>query len=133
MLAGSVTADLFKNTLSRIPTVFGQLAYLASLRDPNTGVYDHHGLSDIFGRDESRRALGESHAHVFQQWLNLPMAAKREDLVAYLTGREDARPLVLDYWTSAGISRSYLPQAAHDGERELFVREFEILVEILKC
>jgi hypothetical protein len=132
-LAGSASGDLFKNTLSRIATVFGQLAYLASLRDPNTGVYDHHGLTHLFGREESRRALGESHTQVFQLWLDLSLSAKREDLAAYLTSREDSRPLVLDYWTKAGISRTYIPDRAHKGESELFVREFEIVLETLNC
>jgi hypothetical protein len=47
MLERSATADLFKNTLSRIPTLFGRLAYLASLRDSNSGIYRHYGLASI--------------------------------------------------------------------------------------
>ena len=64
MLERTATADLFKNTLSRIPTVFGRLAYLASLRGPDSGVYGHHGLTLMFGREESKRALARSH-HTF--------------------------------------------------------------------
>jgi hypothetical protein len=133
MLAGSASADLFKNTLARIPTLFGRLAYLASLRDPNSGVYNHHGLGAIFGRDESRRALGEAHTQIFQLWLNLPLAAKQADLVEYLAGVEDAPAAVVDYWTKAGVSRSYLPGSAREADRELFLREFAVLVETLKC
>jgi hypothetical protein len=80
MLERSATADLFKNTLARIPTVFGRLAYLASLRDANSGIYSHHGLAAIFGRDESRKALSQSHQAVFQEWLNLALREKKEDL-----------------------------------------------------
>ena len=133
MLAGSASADLFKNTLSRIPTVFGRLAYLASLRDPNSGVYHHHGLGALFGRDESRRALGEAHAHIFQQWLILPLSAKHEDLVKYLASLDDTRAAVLEYWTKTGISRGYLPRSVQEADEQLFFSEFAVLLETLEC
>src|SRR4051812_48038834 len=82
-------ADLWKHTLSRIPTVFGQIAYLASLRDTNSGVYKHHGLAAAFGRDESIRALRESHETSFQQWLEMPLADRSQDLRSYLQSLEE--------------------------------------------
>jgi len=133
MLAGSASADLFKNTLSRIPTLFGRLAYLASLRDTNSGVYNHHGLASLFGREESRRALGQTHAQMFEQWLKLPLANKREDLVEYLAGVQPSPCEVVDYWTKSGIARSYLPSSAREAEKQLFTREFAVLVQTLKC
>jgi hypothetical protein len=133
MLAGSASADLLKNTLSRIPTLFGRLSYLASLRDPNSGIYNHHGLGDIFGRDEARRALGETHSQIFQEWLNLPLSAKRDDIHEYLSGVDDPPSALVDYWTKTGIAGTYLPPTAHEAEKELFVREFAVLVETLKC
>jgi hypothetical protein len=133
MFAGSASADLFKNTLSRIPTLFGRLAYLASLRDPNSGVYKHHGLGAIFGREESRRALGDAHAQIFQQWLILSLGAKHEDLSEYLKSVDDDRTAVLEYWTQAGISGSYLPRSVRKAEQELFEREFAVLLETLEC
>jgi hypothetical protein len=133
MLERSATADLFKNTLARIPTVFGRLAYLASLRDSNSGVYRHHGLASIFGRDESRKALSQSHQAVFQEWLNLPLAEKREDLSGYFGGLEDPLPVVLDHWTGVRAYRSYIPASARESERELFCAEFDVLLETLRC
>jgi hypothetical protein len=133
MLERSATADLFKNTLARIPTVFGRLAYLASLRDSNSGIYHHHGLASIFGRDESRRALWQSHQIVFQEWLDLTLREKKEDLSTYFEGLEDPRPLVLDLWTSIRTYRSYIPASARESERELFDAEFDVLLETFKC
>jgi hypothetical protein len=133
MLERSATADLFKNTLARIPTVFGRLAYLASLRDSNSGVYRHHGLASIFGRDESRRALSQSHQAVFQEWLNLPLVKKREDLSGYFEGLEDPLPVVLDHWIRIPTYRGYMPASARPSERELFRTELEVLLESFKC
>jgi hypothetical protein len=133
MLERSATADLFKNTLSRIPTVFGRLYYLASLRDPNSGIYRHHGLVSIFGREESRKALSQSHWDIFQTWLNMPLEEKTEDLKGYLNGLDESPSVVVEHWASAELYRSCLPEAVHEGERELFLREFEILLEVLNC
>jgi hypothetical protein len=133
MLERSATADLFKNTLSRITTLFGRLAYLASLRDSNSGIYRHHGLASIFGREESRKALSQSHQTVFQEWLKLPLAEKKEDLSAYFGALEDPLPVVLDHWTIMRAPRSYMPASARESERELFCMEFDVLLEVFKC
>jgi hypothetical protein len=133
MLERSAVADLFKNTLSKIPTVFGQLGYLAALRDPDSGVYRHHGLAAIFGRDESRRALAESHERVFQQWLNLSLAKKSADLLEYLEGLRDPKPAVLRHWARNRNYRGYLPASARESDRQLFFQEFEVLLETLNC
>jgi hypothetical protein len=133
MLERSATADLFKNTLSRIPTLFGRLAYLAALRDPNSGIYRHYGLASIFGREESRKALSQSHETVFHEWLNLPLEEKRGDLAAYLNSLEDPLPEVLDHWTGLRVYRGYVPASARESERELFCAEFDVLLETFKC
>ena len=38
-------ADVWRHTLSQIPYLYGRLAYLGSLRNANTGRYEHHGLA----------------------------------------------------------------------------------------
>jgi hypothetical protein len=131
MLERSAIADLFKNTLSKIPTVFGQLGYLAALRDPDSGVYRHYGLAAIFGRDESRKALAASHERVFREWLNLSLAKKRADLLEYLEGLRDPKPAVLRHWARNRTYRSYLPASARESDRQLFFQEFEVLLETL--
>jgi hypothetical protein len=131
-LERSALADLFKNTLSRIPTVTGQLLYLAGLRDQNSGVYRHHGLAATFGRDESARALRESHRSIFQTWLNLPFADKNSDLREYLSALDDPQEEVVAYWLQSGTYRTYVPPGAMEVETELFCQDLETLLELLK-
>ena len=45
----NAASDLWRNTLSQIPSVFGRLVYLASLRNANNGRYEHHGLALVLG------------------------------------------------------------------------------------
>jgi len=133
MLERSALADLFKNTLSKIPTVFGQLGYLSSLRDPDSGIYRHHGLTAIFGREESRKALATSHQRVFQEWLNLSLEDKRADLVEYLESLTEPKAAVLKHWAHNRTYRSYIPASTRESEEELFFAEFAVLLETLTC
>lgn len=131
-LERTALADLWKHTLSQIPTVYGRLAYLASLRDPNSGAYRHHGLSAAFGREESGKALKQSHESVFSGWLNLPLAVKSGDLGAYLQSLDDAQGIVVGHWLRSEQYRAQVPDSARPMEIELFHRDLEALLQILR-
>jgi hypothetical protein len=130
-LERSAAADLWKQTLSVIPTSYGRLAYLASLRDPTSGVYRHHGLSAIYGREESTRALRESHEQAFANWLSLDLETKTADLREYAAALEEPPDAVLKYLATRAAGEFQSPDAARAVERELFRRDFETVVEIL--
>jgi hypothetical protein len=131
-LERSAAGDLWKNTLSKVPTQFGKLAYLASLRDPNSGIYRHHGLSMVFGRDESSRVLRETHEQAFFEWLNLSLADKSADLLEYLTSLEDPVPTVLSHWFHSKPYSGQVPSATREMERELFLKDLEALIETFR-
>jgi hypothetical protein len=131
-LERSALVDLCKNTLSRIPTLTGQLIYLAGLRDVNSGTYKHHGLTATFGREEATRALRESHQAAFREWLNLSLADKNDDLREYLRALDDPREEIAEHWLRSGVYRSYVPSAAIDVETDLFCRDLETLLELMK-
>jgi hypothetical protein len=129
-LERSAAADLFKHTLSRIPTVYGRLSYLASLRDANSGVYRHHGLFQAFGREESTHALESSHESLFRTWLTLTLAEKSQDLEAYVATLDDPQSLVVRHWRQSKVYRTYVPSSASPAEAELFLSELEALLEV---
>jgi hypothetical protein len=125
-------ADLCKHTLSRIPTVSGRLIYLASLRDVNSGTYRHHGLAESFGRDESVRALKESHQATFQSWLRLSLAEKSDDLRDYLRLLDEPQAEIVEHWLRSHVYRSYAPASAMKVEIELFCADIETLLQLLR-
>jgi hypothetical protein len=131
-LERSALADLCKHTLSHIPTVSGRLVYLATLRDSHSGTYRHHGLISAFGRDEAVKALRESHEAAFQQWLNLPLAEKNDDLREYLLALEEPQEEIVGHWLQSGVFRSYVPASAKKAETDLFCRDLETLLELLR-
>src|ERR1700693_18750 len=102
MLERNALAELWKHTLSGISSAYGRLTYLASLRDPNSGQYRHHGLSTAFGRDESIMAMRQSHQQVFREWLKLPLSGKTSDLAEYLMSLDEEPAVVASNWLHSG-------------------------------
>ena len=65
----SPASDLWRHTLSQIPTTFGRLVFLSTLRDPNTGAYAHYGFAQRVGGETADATLRQSHSQCFSEWL----------------------------------------------------------------
>ena len=94
----SAAADLWRNTLSQIPTTFGRLIYLASLRDQNTGAYHHHGLEQLFGQEQAEQTLRQSHSQIFSDWLCFNLEQQKKDLEGYLDELNEDKKIILATW-----------------------------------
>ena len=132
MLERNALADLWKHTLSQIPSTYGRLVYLASLRDANSGSYRHYGLSAAFGREESLGALRKSHEDTFREWLGLPLAAKSADLSTHFQHVEESTSEVVRYLARGTPYLSQAPDSASPAQRRQFRAEMEILLELIK-
>lgn len=122
--ARTPVAVLWRKTLSQVPTVFGRLAFLASLRNPTTGRYSHDDLLHVLGPEDTDRALCNSHHQVFSEWLRFSLSEQKADLDDYLNhpARSDRR---LEY-------HHLVPPTARDVERQLYLTDLETLLELLK-
>ena len=131
-LERGAAADLWRNTLSQIPTVFGRLVYLSSLRDSNTGSYEHYGLAQIFGAKEADKTLRHSHAQAFSEWLNLNLEQQKRDLEEYLSGLEEDVDAILASWIRLAPYRNLIPARSREVERHLYLSDLEVVLELLK-
>jgi hypothetical protein len=125
-------ADLWRNTLAQIPSIFGRLVYLCSLRDANTGVYQHYGLSQVFGDQAADEALRQSHQQVFREWLRFSLEQQKADLDLYLASVEGNRRTILETWVRLAPYRNLVPSATREVERQLYLRDLETILELLK-
>jgi hypothetical protein len=128
----TAVADLWRNTLSQIPSVFGRLVYLSSLRNTVTGKYEHHGLALVFGEDEARRALRKSHTGTFAEWLSFNLERQKTDLDLYLSTVAAERPAILKNWLSVATYRTFIPGSAKTMEKRLYYADIEALIALLK-
>src|SRR5205823_6341945 len=112
-------SDLWRNTLSQIPSVFGRLVYLSSLRNVNTGRYEHHGLKLVFGDDEANRALRKSHNQAFINWLSFDIERQKADLDLYLSALFEEKKTVLEAWTRLAPYKNLVPNSTKPVERRL--------------
>ena len=121
---GGPAAQLWRKTLSRIPTYFGRLVFLSSLRDAFTGRYAHPPLSQIVGHEITDRTLCHSHHEIFSEWLGFTLAQQKADLDEYLMASHSALDLV--------PYRDIVPGTAHQVERQLYLTDLETLLELLR-
>ena len=124
--------DLWRHTLSQIPSVFGRLVYLAGLRDANSGQYIHHGLSAVFGEEQAHLAMKASHKDLFAEWLEFGLAEQKADLELYLSGLTAGQPTVLASWHRLEPYRNLPPDTAMAPERELFLADIETLLMLMR-
>jgi hypothetical protein len=123
--------DLWRHTLARIPTLFGRLLYLASLRNRGSGAYEHPGLAQMIGDEEAGETLRRGHARVFQDWLCLNLEQQKADLQEYLAELPNPAS-VLAGWAASTAYQGWAPSTAQDVERRLFTGDLETLLALLK-
>jgi hypothetical protein len=137
---GSVLSELvapaakafWDERLRQMPCVFGRLAFLTSLRDPNTGTYRLAELEGRFGPEAVHRALRSTHLQAFWEWLEFSLEEKRADLALYLSMLPDHRRVVLQSWKQLQPHESFLPLLATEAERELYMSELDAILAVLR-
>jgi hypothetical protein len=125
-------SESWQRTLSTIPTVIGRLAYLSSLRNVNTGSYEHVGLAQRIGEEEADRALRRSHMSVFQEWLCFGLERQKEELEEYFSGLEEDRREVISSWLTLEPWNRWVPGESRDVERRLFTADLGVILELIR-
>ncbi|GIW56053.1 MAG: hypothetical protein KatS3mg082_2457 [Nitrospiraceae bacterium] len=113
-----------------LPSVLAQLAYLAQLRDPNTGVYSYATATDHSRTQEAHRVLERLHTESFRRWMKLNLEGQKADFDLYVSGLQCSRQTVVRTWIQIESYRRFVPASASPPERELFVSDMETLLHL---
>ena len=124
--------ESWQRTLAGIPTFPGRMAYLASLRNANTGTYEHFGLSQRIGAPEVDRLLRRSHFDLFQEWLCFGLDRQRRELDDYLADLEGDKREIVSTWLSLGPYAVWIPAESRDVERKLYYADLGAVLELIR-
>jgi hypothetical protein len=126
--------ELWLKELAQIDTAYGRLVYLASLRDPDTGRYEHyavsHGSSDILAVNRSLRRI---HEVIFTEWVTYSLKRKKADIEKYISGIDQVdRSELIDAWLRLTPYKNLVPGSIQGPERRKHVSDFEAILGLLK-
>ena len=123
-----VIEDFTARTLSVIPTVFGRLYYVSSLKDSSTGRYRHDGLADMYSENSVQQALEDCHEELFARVLETPLEEQARDLRKCLDAAGDRYWTVLEAWQREKSFEGMCPDGLPSYLSELFCSNLSALL-----
>ncbi len=122
--------DLAARYLEPLPGTFARLAYLAGLRDPETGIYVHPDLYLVYPQKSVHQALADCHEELFERSLELPLLEQQNELLEYLEASGQGIPGELG--KRQAFFEAWIPPLVPDYLKELFQSNLQALGELLR-
>lgn len=124
--------EIWARDLTQIRTSYGRLVYLAGLRNPDTGRYEHYG-STTSTRTHASRTLKHIHEQIFNEWISHPLEIKKSDIDLYITGIDQVgRAELIDAWLRLTPYKNLVPASIQGPERHRHISDFEAILGLLK-
>jgi hypothetical protein len=125
-----VFEDFTSRTLAVIPSDFGRLYYVSSLRDSRTGRYQHDGLMDVYSDNSVQEALGQCHEELFSRILETPLAEQERDLRKCLGAAGSKFWTFVDSWQNDKSFQTMCPEGLPGYLKDLFCSNLAALLAI---
>lgn len=124
--------EVWVRDLTHIRTSYGRLVYLAALRNPDTGRYEHYGSIGA-ARAHASRTLKRIHEEIFNEWVSHPLERKKADIELYITGIDQVgRAELIDAWLRLTPYKNLVPASIQGPERQRHISDFEAILGLLK-
>lgn len=120
--------------LSRIPSTFGKLVFLARLIDSVKGATAERAKA--VWDDEVDVSLKRKHYDLLLRWLRLVLATQTEEVAQYFAseggGRNSRIIELLNQWLEQRTFESLVPAAAGEQVRSLFLSDLQAILRLLR-
>jgi hypothetical protein len=127
-----LASDFEERTLRGLEGRFSQLVYVASLRDYNTGRYHHFGLESRYTPQSVEEGLHQCHVRIFEELVALPLKVQTEDLLDFFESLKEDKTRLVMVWKRLKSYQILPPEGCHPLARELFDKNIEIMLRILR-
>jgi len=118
--------------LSLIKSSYGRLVYLAGLRNPDNGRYEHYG-SEMALPSAVNKELGRLHEKIFREWVTFTLERKKADIELYIAGIQSVDPAeLIDAWLRLTPYINLVPATIQGPERQKHISDFEVILGLLK-
>jgi len=125
-----VVEDFTRRSLAAIPSAFGRLIYVSSLREAD-GHYRHDGLIAVYGDEPVQMALEECHEELFARILETPLAEQEWDLRMSLAALEGGIEGNLASWSQRERYEELEPRGLPQYLYDLFASNLRLLTEVV--
>ncbi len=129
----SVIEDFTSRTLAVIPSDFGRLYYVSSLRDPGTGRYSHDGLTNMYSENSVQAALSQCHEELFSRILETPLQEQEHDLRECMASAGDEFWNVVENWRGSRDYETMCPEGLPEYLNDLFSSNMGALLEVFSA
>ncbi len=126
----AVVEDFSSRTLAAISTVFGRLYYVSSLKDSNSGRYEHDGLMALYPENSVQVALSHCHEELFSRILETPLRDQERDLRECLGTAGDQYWDVVESWRKNRDFQNICPEGLPNYLNDLFCSNMGALLGI---
>ena len=127
----AVIEDFSSQTLAAIPTDFGRLYYVSSLKDADSGRYEHDGLKTLYSENAVQAGLSHCHEELFSRILETPLREQERDLQACLGSAGDKYRDVVESWRETRYFKEMCPEGLPDYLHDLFCSNMGALLAII--
>ncbi|HVX66442.1 MAG TPA: hypothetical protein VHA11_07565 [Bryobacteraceae bacterium] len=121
--------DAWHQHVAEIPSTFGRLAFLAGLKNTNTGRYTHYLLRSAFSDDDTDKIIRRTHLQVFAEWLSYTLARQQSDLNLFLSSVEGHRRQIMAACAVLAPHVWCIPDEAAEHERQLYLADLDAILQ----
>jgi hypothetical protein len=126
----AVIEDFSSQTLAAISSDFGRLYYVSSLKDTDSGRYEHDGLTSLYSENAVQAALSHCHEELFSRILETPLRDQERDLRSCLGSAGDQYWDVIESWRENRTFKEMCPEGLPDYLQDLFCSNMTALLAI---
>lgn len=126
----SVIEDFSSQTLAAISTDFGRLYYVSTLKDSDSGRYEHDGLMSLYPENAVQAGISHCHEELFSRILETPLGEQERDLRECLNSAGDRYWDVVENWRENRYFREMCPEGLPDYLHDLFCSNMGALLAI---